>query len=100
MAGLAMQDVQDYSQDSENEEGRKEKPLSQLVLQFAEVHGRTRLRAQRHRGETWGRSANPTLQACTESTQNGSRTEAAFGCRRRYSSRASWSWSTNTWRGG
>jgi hypothetical protein len=68
IAGLAMQGVQDYSRDSENEEGRKEKPLSQLVLQFAAIHVRTRLRAQRHRGERWGRGANPTRQACTEST--------------------------------
>jgi hypothetical protein len=63
-----MQDVQDNDQKTQSKKDREKKPLPQLVLQIAAVHGRTRLRAQRHRGGKWGRSTNPTLHARAKST--------------------------------
>jgi hypothetical protein len=65
---LAVQDVQDYYQQTEKEQDTEQQPLARSLLQFAAVHGRTRLRAQRHRSERWGRGTNPTLHARAKST--------------------------------
>jgi hypothetical protein len=66
--GLAMQDVQDYHQQTEKEQNSEQQPLARSSLQFTAVHGRTRLRAQLHRGERWGGSTNATLHARAKST--------------------------------
>jgi hypothetical protein len=61
---LAVQDVWDKDQKTRNEKDREKKPLPQrLVLQFAAIRGRARLRTQRYCGERWGRGANPTFHA-------------------------------------
>jgi len=46
---LALQDVQDYYQQTKKEQDTEQQPLARSLLQFAAVHGRTRHSGQRHR---------------------------------------------------
>jgi hypothetical protein len=49
----AVQDVQDYYQQTEKEQDSEQQPLTRSLLQFAAVHGRTRRRGQHHRCKIW-----------------------------------------------
>jgi hypothetical protein len=50
---LAMQDVQDYYQQTEKEQNSEQQPLARSLLHFAAVHGRTRRSGQCHRWKIW-----------------------------------------------